>query len=101
MSAREGAPAEHRRQLERGKPDPEMPRLKIHCAACNAVVSVVQVQHGQFISHWEGYRWLGLGAICRAHGSLGLDIKQAVKEIQVLNREDGLVGHCWVSPASP
>ncbi|MDP9358991.1 MAG: hypothetical protein M3R02_27670 [Chloroflexota bacterium] len=101
MAAREGAPAEHRRQLERGKPDPDLPCLKVHCTACNAVVSVLQVERGQFISYWDGYRWFGLAAFCRPHGGLALDFKQAMREIQALNRKHGLVGHWWVPPASP
>ncbi len=99
MSAREGAPAEHRRQLERGKPDPNLPRLKIHCATCDEMASVFQVDEGgQFLSYWDGYRWYALAATCSTHGRLRLDPRRTLRAYQEARDELNQVAHCWVYP---
>ncbi len=99
MSSREGAPDDHRRQLDRAKPDPALPRLKVHCADCDEVASVIQIDNGgQFLSFWDGYRWYGLAAACGTHGFLALDLDTTIREFYEARGKKGGVAHYWVKP---
>ena len=98
MSGREGAPSEHRRQLERAKPDRALPRLQIHCGSCQQLAATFQIQNGQFLSYWDGYRWYGIAAVCREHGQLRLDVEQTIEQFFAAGRRPDGVAHCWVSP---
>ncbi len=98
MSSREGAPPEHRRQLERTGPNPSLPRLQIHCATCQQLASTFQIDDGQFLSFWDGYKWYGIAAACRVHGRLQLDVEQTVSQFYAAGRRPDGVARCWVQP---